>query len=213
MNAVLPVVGAMLLTFAPPALAQSIDDAAVDAAIKAGLSGKFSQLVSDCVATAGFGELMASTGVSPTGSFIVVASRAAGRIAIMAEDAKRLYKPFGVADVTPEMRDDSMLFVSVAPITPRSIGDTYHVPSPIENVVLKSKKQPNAVVQPVSSYSQPVEFSNLMGGKIQVNAVVSTFPYEAVRSMPAGEIDIVVITQAGERRCKIGTADRGRILK
>jgi hypothetical protein len=33
-----------------------------------------------------------------------------------------------------------------------------------------------------------------------------------VQELPAGEIDIILVTQAGERRCKVGIKDRVRLL-
>jgi hypothetical protein len=62
-----------------------------------GQSKKFSELVSDCVATTGFGESFSAGmagGVQPTGSFDVVLSLAAGRIA---SDVQEL--PAGEIDI------------------------------------------------------------------------------------------------------------------
>ena len=222
MNAVLGMLAALLLLSATPAPAQSLDDAAVDAAVKAGRSGTFSQLVFRCSVSPGLFRSWPIAG--PLGSFSVVASRAAGRIASTAANAKKLEKPFSASDVTPEMRDDSILFVSVTPDWPWEYWDSVIYPSQIRHVVLKSKRQPDAVVQPVTSNSQPVEFSGLehrFGRWFHehFNSMCVTFPLEAVRSMPAGEIEVVVITQAEryrgreEIRCEMSTGDRSRILK
>jgi hypothetical protein len=34
----------------------------------------------------------------------------------------------------------------------------------------------------------------------------------SVKELPAGDFDVVVITQAGERRCKVGAKDRARLF-
>jgi hypothetical protein len=102
----------LFLLVAAPTLAQTLDDAAVGSALQAGLSKKHYSLglVSSCVAAPGFGAGLGASmagGVQPTGVFDVLVSRAAGRIAFLAAESKRLYKTFGLADVTPELRDDS----------------------------------------------------------------------------------------------------------
>jgi hypothetical protein len=196
--------------------AQTLDDAAVSAALQAGVSKKYSGLTSSCSAGVGFGAGLGASmagGIQPVGSFMVMTSTAPGRIAFLASDAKRLYKSFTLADVTPEMRDASTVFVMIEPEKPARRQDTYEVPSPIEHVVLKSKTDGSRVAQPKDVQLSPREWSNLMGGKIEGNAAVATFALADVRELPAGDIDVVVITQAGERRCKINAKDRARVLE
>jgi len=92
------------------------------------------------VATSGFGENFGAGmagGIQPTGSFDVVVSLAPGRIAFVAADAKRLYKPFAVADVPADIRDTSEVFVTAVPHAPSASGNTYSVPSTIEQIVLR----------------------------------------------------------------------------
>src|SRR6266516_4214982 len=82
--------------------AQTLSDADVESAIKAGQTKKFDHLVSDCNATAGMGQGIAASlagGMQPNGGFSVTVSANAGRIAFMAADAKRLYKSFSATDV------------------------------------------------------------------------------------------------------------------
>lgn len=192
---------------------QTLEDAAVEAAVKAGQSNKYKELISNCSAGPGFGAGMTAAmagGVQPTGYFNVIVSRAAGRIAYLAADAKRLYKPFAVADVSQELRSDSTVFVTVVPDKPKRNNNTIDVASPIDHVVLRG---PNAmVVQPTNTSLTPMEWSNLMGGKVEANSAVATFEAAAVSNLPAGDIDVVVITAAGERRCKVGRGDRARLF-
>src|SRR5688500_14437885 len=51
-----PVAALMMLVASPHALAQTLTDVDVQAAIKAGEARKYDQLLSDCVADVGFGE-------------------------------------------------------------------------------------------------------------------------------------------------------------
>jgi hypothetical protein len=208
-----PVLALTLLSEAFVA-AQSIDDAAIEKAIKAGQDKKLAQLVSDCVATAGFGEGLGAAlagGIQPDGAFSVVVSANLGRIAFMASEAKRLYKPLSIADIPEELRTPAV-FVFVDPHKPSRSQNTYSVASPVERVVLKAKTKPDAVVQPEKFETEPVEWSNLLGGKVEANRALALFPMEAARNLPQGDVDVVVITQAGERRCKVGTKDRDRLF-
>jgi hypothetical protein len=97
----------------PSASGPTLNDESVAAAIRAGQNKKYADLISFCVATSGFSESLGAGmtgGIQPTGSFDVVVSLAPGRIAFAAADAKRLYKPFTVADVPADMRDTSKVF-------------------------------------------------------------------------------------------------------
>lgn len=88
--------------------AASLTDTQVDAAIRAGQSRKFDHLISECVAMPGFKEGMAAGmagGIQPIGAFDVIVSGAEGRVAFLAADAKRLYKPFSVETLDAKSRD------------------------------------------------------------------------------------------------------------
>ena len=158
-------------------MAQSLTDAQILEAIKAGESKKFDHLISDCIATAGFGEIMRSgDGVTRTGSFNVVLSTNPGRIAFMAARAKRLYKRLRLDDVTADLRTPAVV-VSVEPIEPQSSGKTISVAAPIEHMVLKSKTNQDQVAQPSHVDKEPVEWSNLLGGKVEANRAVAFFEF------------------------------------
>lgn len=203
-----------LLVLAPFQSVPSLTDGDVQKAIKAGQDRKFGDLVSDCTATAGFGQNMAAGmagGIQPVGKFQVVVTGKAGLIATKAADAKRLYKTFGLADVTPEMRAPAVVVI-VTPHNPTRSSNTYDVASPIDAVVLKSKVRADAVLHPANLELEPVEWKNLMGGTITANKAVAEFSRDAFRDMPAGEFDVVVVTQAGERRCKVGVSDRKKVI-
>jgi hypothetical protein len=129
----------------------------------------------------------------------------------MAASAKRLYKKFTPENMTDDLRTPSV-FVSVEPNDPPRGQNEIAVPAPIERVVLKSKSKTEAVAQPTKIDTEQVAFSNLLGAKLDASRAVAVFDIASVRELPAGDIDVVVITAAGERRCKIGTKDRARLL-
>lgn len=212
MKTILVAVG--LLVFGSNAYAQTLTDDKILAAIKAGEAKKIDPLVSDCVAHTGFGESLAANlagGVQSDGGYRVTVSGNEGRIAFMAMEAKRLYKKFTLANVTDDMRQPAFV-VQVEPIKPSSSGKTISVAAPIDHIVLKSKVKGDATVQPETVDREPVEWSNLLGGKIEANRAVATFDLGAVKELPAGDFDVVVISTAGERRCKVGAKDRQKLL-
>jgi len=171
--------------------------------------------VSTCFATPSFGDLIKSPepvgGVRMDGNFDVTVSTNVGRIAFLAADAKRLYKPFTAADVPDALRKPGV-FVIAEPKPPTQVGSYMSVASPVDKIVLKSKVNPDAVLQPAAFEAEPVEWSNIVGGKWKGTRGLATFGLREVRELPAGDFDVVIITQAGERRCKVGTKDRAKVF-
>ena len=76
--------------------------------------------------------------------------------------------------------------------------------------MLKSKN--SVVAQPDEFQTERVTWPGIAGGKGQPNRALARFPIGTVRELPAGEFDIVLITEAGERRCKVGAKDRERLF-
>ena len=48
---------------------------------------------------------------------------------------------------------------------------------------------------------------------LQGNSAIATFSADDVKELPAGDFDVVIVTQAGERRCKVSAKDRTKILE
>lgn len=194
------------------ALGQTLDDAAVARAIKAGLEKKYDHLVSSCLAKVGMKENLvsaAATGLVRTGAFDVSVSTNEGRIAILSAEAKRLYKPFTVTDAEPFRVP--MVFVAVDPQSPGHTNTQVTVAAPIERVVLQSKTN-DAVVQPETFHTEVVAWQNLLGATVEGNRAVATFSLETLKQLPPGDFDVLVITTSGERRCKVGKNDRARVF-
>jgi hypothetical protein len=110
------------------------------------------------------------------------------------------------------MREGTTVYVTATPHAPYQSKSSYDVASPIERIVLKSKSNPAVVAQPENVELIPVEWKNLMGGVIQGNSAVATFKVGDTNELPAGHVDIELITQAGERRGKIGVKDRVKLF-
>lgn len=188
--------------------AQAPED--VDMAIKFGQSGKASELVSACrAASSGPGLLDFRTGPSPHGSYQVSLGTNVGRVAFLAAEAKKKYMPYTKADVPEDLLKPSV-HVWVEPNEPVKFQKNVFWASPIKHIVLKSKAKDDAVVQPDKVETVPVEWTILVG-KFTGNKAYVIFPIDAVKALPAGDVDIVLITEAGERRCKVGQGDRRKL--
>ena len=171
-------------------------------------------LVETCFAGPGFGEDFGGNltgGLQQTGSYTVTISANAGRIAYMAANAKRLYQKFTADNVTEDLRQPAV-FLSIEPNQPPRDPKVIKVPAPIEQVVLKSRVKNDAVTQPTKLDKEPVEFANLAGAKFQSTRAVAVFDLAAVRELPAGDVDVVVVTPVGERECKLNAKDRARLF-
>lgn len=210
------IVALALCVFSSAVLAQqpaTLTDAQVAAAIKAGESKKAKDYVSSCAATAGFGAfVVAGKGVQPLGSISLAASTNFGRIAMMAENGKRLYKPLRLEDVDADLRGTPLVFVHAEPDDPDRNDGRIDVAPPIEHIVLKSKVDESRVLQPIDLSMEPVEWKNLVGGSVTSNRATATFSLAEFMALPAGDIDIVIVTPHGERRCKIGAGDQKKIF-
>jgi hypothetical protein len=193
-----------------------VNDAQIIQAIQAGESGKFQSLLSTCLATASFAQIMSSGssgtgGIQRDGNYTVVTSSGEGRIATLASMAKKMYKPLTPAQVGKELRSTDV-FVAIEPVPPSDSSTSISVPAVIEHVVLKSKTRPDVVVQPIKVVSEVVSWSNLFGAKVEANRVVARFDGKEVRELPPGDFDVVVVAREGERRCKVGSKDRQRLF-
>ena len=228
---ILSVVGAV-------ASQQRLSDADVERALQAGVNKQYNDLISTCGATPyvaenlseglrGGGNSVGSGGNSlgnvnavtgfpghlyDTGTFSVTVSTHVGRIAFLAANATRLQKTFTLADVGNDLRGPA-IFVHVEPDKPRMDDRDYHVAAVIDAVVLESKSDRSKVLRPVSLTSEQVEWGRLLGRTVTGNRAIATFAYNAVRSLPPADFDVVVITSPGERRCKVGRGDRERLFR
>ena len=171
--------------------------------------GKESELFSKCTATEmAIDRFLIGAGGHPDiAHFHVTVSKTAGEIGRLFAEARRLYKPTTREAVPRELQADAV-YVFADPHQP---PPGYNLPPPIEHVVLKSKNS-GAAVQPAAVKLTPVEWAIASGGVNPPNRASARFELGPVRELPAGDFDVVLITTAGERRCKVGAKDRQRLF-
>lgn len=196
--------------------AQGLDDAAVLAAIAAGEAGEVDRLVSYCKAGEpffqGLGQAV-SGNWEKTSPFHVITATNAGRIAYMAEERKRRYKPLTLDAIPASLRSLTKLYVLVAPEALEFSLQWHGLVLPIQHVVLKSRRVPGAIVQAERVEGRMLEWDTLMDADTSGSLTLATFDINAVKALPEGEINVVLVTSRGERQCKIGTKDRVELLK
>jgi hypothetical protein len=204
---------AVVVAASAPISAQLVADDVIYA-LEAGRTNKFTHLVFSCKASPGMGQNMATallSGQVLTGSFTVTMSGPMGRIATASREAARLYQTFARSDVEMKELSTAGFFVAVEPHAPNPDNNVVHVAAPIQTVVLKAKKAGD-VAQPLGIEITPGQFTNLVGGTVHVNRALARFPQAWVQALP-GDIEVVVVTTAGERKCSIGQRQREQLYK
>ena len=213
--------------------AQDLDDGALEQAVKAGQDNKFAQWSAQCKAGVSLsgkrkdGAASWTRGsVHFTGASQVTILTNAGRVALLAADAKRQRQPFSVRDVPEHLRKHA-LYVMVEPIKPGSDwGSGVEVPSPIKGIVLRSKSAPASAAEPASVEVVDVQWSegrtimmikSKATGGFEKNLfpesrATATIPIESARALPTGDLEIVVVTTGADRRCDLAAKERLRLF-
>jgi hypothetical protein len=215
-----------------PVGAQGLDDAALEQAIKAGLDNKFGQWSAQCKAGVSLSDKRKERAASWTrdsvhftGAYQVTVLTSSGRVAFLAAEAKRQRTSFTVSDVPDQLRTDA-LYVVVDPIKPGGDwGSGVEVPSPIKGIILRSKSVPASQVEPMSlevgdvqwTEGRTIMMKSRPGGGFDKNLfeqsrATATMPVESARALPAGDLEIVVVTSGADRRCDSTTKERLRLL-
>lgn len=86
----------------------------------------------------------------------------------------------------------------VEPKHPVEAGEATKVAAPIERVLLRSPYKSEATALPARSAAAGTD-------------LVATFELDAVRKLPSGDVNAVVITADGERSCRIKNGDRRKL--
>jgi hypothetical protein len=205
----------MCWAVAAPAFAQTLTPSEIDAAIEAGQTGKEKSLVFTCEAISGFRELFRAekAGHNPLGSFAITIALSTGRIALMSAEAKRFYKPFAPSQVPADLKTTAA-FLAAEPRTPDtgSTPGSYIVPSLIEQLVIRTWPKRDRFVVPTELVTAPVEWPNVGGTPVRANRARARFSIGEIRELTLGELEAVVVTQAGERTCSIRSGDRKRVF-
>jgi hypothetical protein len=167
-----------------------------------------------------------------SGTYAVTVSTNVGRIAWLAADAKRLERTFTLADVGDDLRGPAIVVhVELDEPRPRPTGlaalsadhrdvdhrdlsgRDYDVAAVIHAVELRSRADPSKAQASISFATERVDWGRLLGRTVTGNRATATFDYAAVRSLPPGDLDVVVIALPGERRCKVGRGDREKLFR
>lgn len=190
-----------------------LTDAEIGAALAAGGAKKASQYSASCVAKAAWGQRATSSeSIRQLGPITVTFSGNLGRIAQFAQRAKRLYQQYGPADVTSDLRTEPRIFVLTEPAEPYQTAGAVVIAPVLERAVLRSARDQARVLQPVSLDLVPVEWQTPFGGRHKANRAVATFSHSEFMALPDGDIEAVLITNAGERSCKVGMKDQRRVF-
>ncbi|MGH9423852.1 MAG: hypothetical protein ACRD3J_28005, partial [Thermoanaerobaculia bacterium] len=129
--------------------------------------------------------------------FDVCAQGPIQRIALAARQAKKEYRPFTLADVTSEMRENLWL-VFAAPSKPIfNAGQWIVTPAAKEALFQSSGQKDVAVVRPVRLTIKPASWGNALGAKF-TSAGFTAFFNPA--DLPAGQLDLIILTAAQEQR-------------
>jgi hypothetical protein len=99
------------------------------------------------------------------------------RVALAARSAKKAYKPFTEADVTPEMAAEAVVFAE-----PGRIHNTRFFGN-VETVVImpKGSKEVAAAIHPIHSDELTTEYSNAFGAVTEGKGMAAYFPADALR--------------------------------
>ena len=198
------------------AAGQSLTPEEIDKAIQAGQRGTHKQLIATCQAVIGFGEIFKGerTGLDFSGSYEVNVSQTVGQIALLSAAARRFYKPFVAAQV-PEDLKTVAVFLTAEPSEPyvsSTTSGSISVAAPIELIVIKAFPNRRLFVKPTEFKTEPVEWPNIAGQTLRGNRARAKFEIGQMMELTAGELEIAVVTQAGERSCILPARDRKRVL-
>jgi hypothetical protein len=133
------------------------------------------------------------------------------RIASASADATRKYVSFGPADVSAEMRARTIAVGVQQAVKQWPDGSLKSEMVTVDHVVIRGldeNGEPRPPVQPTHVEPLPATWSNMMGGKVETKGMLATFD---LRTLPAGELQVVVITAQRECRATIKEKDRAKI--
>jgi hypothetical protein len=130
-------------------------------------------------------------------------------IGITAAAATKQFKPFTVADVAADARQLRWT-LSVVPAKPGSVGGNWTVSAPVNEVLLQRHGVTDIadVIRPISTTFTPETWSNAMGAKFEGRGAIAVFD---ATTLPAGDLDIVIVTSANPRRYELPAKDRAKV--
>ena len=172
-------------------------EAAIAAAIAQGIAGD------------GHGTVI--LGRTGPGQYRIAVSGPLGRIRTAAAQAARQRKPFSRADVTEEM-SRPLLAIAADPSPPARRAGRLVIAPRADEVVLRpgGVRTPRRAVRAESMVRKARDWSAL-GVKSEGTELLALFPMPVLRALPPGDIEVVLVTDAGELRYTLPEARRKSI--
>jgi hypothetical protein len=197
-----------------------LTDEQLTAAIRAGSDKKhLNTLIAECVASPGFGESLGASfnaglnrsAVTNTGTYKVTFTSHYGQVALAAAERQRRYQPAPtIADISEDLRAPRLHLWIEPQGDSAAVDRTVDLAAVIEHVIIRAEDRPQHSAQPVTMTTEPVGFTNLFGAQFTTNRALATFEMESALTLSKErDLEVVVITKAGERRCNV-SKDRVR---
>lgn len=210
------VVATACLDVCASAAGQALTAEDIDKAIQAGQRGASEQLLATCQAVIGLGAAFKRerAGIDLTGSYTVTLSQTAGQIALLSAAARRFYKPFDPSQVPATLRTVAV-YMTAEPSEPYVSSTTQgsvSVAAPIELMVIKAWPNRNLVVKPHEFTTEPVEWPNIAGQTLRGTRGRARFELGQISDLTAGDLEVAVVTPAGEHSCIVPARDRRRVF-
>lgn len=193
----------LVVLWSVSAAAQELSDAQVAAAVNAGRNNKFNHLTASCRVV----------------GFTVSVYASAGKIATMADEARRAKETFSSDDVPGFAKAPAFYAVAEPDLvaTPSgrlgvTVGDSAGPPAIIEKIVIRAANDQKVSVNPENFTVETVERSSVLTGRIRASRAVGTFALSEIDKVVAGPLRIVVVTSQNDRGCEISAKDRARLF-
>jgi hypothetical protein len=197
-----------------------LTDAQVTASIRAGGDKKqLNTLIAECTAAPGFGESLGASfnaglnrsAVTNTGTYRATFTSHYGLIALAAAERQRRYEPAPtVADISEDLRAPRLHLWIEPQGDSAAIDRTVDLAAAIDHVIIRAEDRPQQSAQPVAMTTEPVAFANLLGAQFTTTRALAIFEMESALSLSKErDLEVVVITKAGERKCNV-SKDRVR---
>ena len=202
------IVGILTCTTIATAGAQTLSEADIEAAIKAGLETKETGLVFvDAV-------LLRNNPIRPDKPIVVDIALFSASIAgplttiqMFAAHAAKNYTPFTRADVIDEMLAP-VVYITVHPDKPTfSTYGGWSIAPHAKRVVLQPTGT-TTIIQPTRMKLLPVQWSNAAGGKFEGQGIEATFKLEDI---PTTDFDIIIVGGVEETRITVKAPDRAKV--
>jgi PEGA domain-containing protein len=129
-----------------------------------------------------------------------------------ASNAAKEYRPFTLADITPDMRQDVLRVVVYPSMPTHVIARGSYLAHSVQHVVIRDADR-NRVVQPIRKDMFTEEAQNALGAKLEYKGVSALFPLSEVEKLrdENEEFFVTVIGQKGERDFKVKRKHLGRL--